>query len=110
MSPMSWSPDGTHLLFMAIHPVTSWDIWALSLRDGKTWPVANGPANEGHPQFSPDGKWMAYTSSEFGGTQQVFVQSFPPGSGKWQVPGAPGGFPRWRQDGTRFSFSAGRSP
>jgi serine/threonine-protein kinase len=105
-SPMSWSPDGKHLLFMSIDPVTSWDIWVVSVVDGKAWPVANGPFNEGHPQFSPDGRWIAYSSNEFG-DNQVFVQSFPPGRGKWQVAGVAGAFPRWRQDGGELLFLSG---
>jgi Tol biopolymer transport system component len=35
VSPMSWSPDGTHLLFMLFDPMTNWDIWQYSFAAGR---------------------------------------------------------------------------
>jgi len=40
--------------------------------------------NERQGQFSADGKWIAYVSDE-SGSPQVYVQSFPTLTGKWQV-------------------------
>jgi hypothetical protein len=54
--------------------------------------------------FSPDGKWVAYTSDE-SGQHQVFVRSFPdPGRAKHQVSNEAAAYPRWRRDGRELYF------
>ena len=47
-----------------------------------------------HPAFSPDGRWLAYTSSE-SGTPQVYVVPYPGPGGKRQVSTTGGQLPRW---------------
>jgi hypothetical protein len=62
------------------------------------------PEAQGH--FSPDTRWMAYTSNE-SGTSEVYVQAFPPGGGKWQVSTDGGTQSAWRADGREpFYLSA----
>jgi Tol biopolymer transport system component len=63
------------------------------------------PFFEDHPQFSPDGKWVAYDSAETGSTQ-VYIQSYPPGAGKWQVSRDGGNQPFWRGDGQELYFAS----
>ena len=63
------------------------------------------PFFEDHPQFSPDGKWVAYDSAETGSTQ-VYIQSYPPGAGKWQVSRDGGDQPFWRGDGKELYFAS----
>jgi serine/threonine-protein kinase len=53
------------------------------------------PANEGAPIFSPDGRWIAYTSTEAGSTWDVYVRPFPGPGGKWRISTAGGIYPRW---------------
>jgi eukaryotic-like serine/threonine-protein kinase len=64
------------------------------------------PFQEGRGQFSPDGKWVAYTSDE-SGTNEVYVQSFPAGGGKWRVSSKGGDWVRWRRDGREMFYIAG---
>ena len=52
--------------------------------DREAFPVLQTPFAETDPRFSPDGKWLAYTSDETG-EREVYVQSFPTGGGKWQI-------------------------
>jgi Tol biopolymer transport system component len=59
--------------------------------------------NEQDGQFSPDGRWVAYTSNESGRTE-VYAQSFPTGHGKWLVSTAGGDKPVWRADGKELYF------
>ena len=44
--------------------------------------------------FSPDGKWIAYSSNE-SGTDEIFVRPFPGPGGKWRVSTGSGKFPSW---------------
>lgn len=53
--------------------------------------------------FSPDGRWVAYVSTE-SGHKEVYVTSYPDVSGKWQVSNGYGDFPRWRADGRELFF------
>jgi serine/threonine-protein kinase len=57
------------------------------------------------PAFSPDGKFLAYSSSE-SGPNEVFVRSFPGPGGKWKISAADGKFPAWSQT-TRELFFLG---
>jgi Tol biopolymer transport system component len=61
------------------------------------------PFNESHGQISPDGKQLAYYSNETG-RNEVYVQPFPGGAGKWQVSTNGGVFPRWRRDGRELFY------
>jgi eukaryotic-like serine/threonine-protein kinase len=80
-----WSRDGRYILYEEQDPKNGADIRALLLDgDHKPIPVLQTPFNEAQPQFSPDGKWIAYQSDE-SGANQIYVQSFPPSGGKWQI-------------------------
>jgi eukaryotic-like serine/threonine-protein kinase len=54
-------------------------------------------------RFSPDGKWVAYCSSE-SGKFQVYISPFPGPGGKWQVSTDGGWFPQWRRDGRELFY------
>ena len=58
------------------------------------------------PALSPDGRYLAYTSTE-AGADEVFVESFPPGAGKWQVSTGGGICPIWSRDGSEIYFVSG---
>jgi hypothetical protein len=102
--PTSWSPDGMYLLFQAVSPDTGADVWALPLTGDRTpRPVIRTPANERQSRFSPDGRWVAYTSDE-SGRIQVNVAPFP-GPGRAQVISAAGGdAPHWARSGKELFF------
>jgi Tol biopolymer transport system component len=102
--PLDWSPDGKSLLYGAVDPKNRTDIWVLPLSgDRKPWPLLNSPFAENDSRFSPDGKWIAYSSYETG-RQEVFVQPFPPTGPKWQVSVGGGNSPRWRRDGKEIFY------
>jgi hypothetical protein len=56
-------------------------------------------------QFSPDGNWMAYSSSE-SGREEVYVQAFPRGP-RFTVTASGGKEPAWRRDGHELYYVAG---
>ena len=60
-----------------------------------------GPANEGGGAFSPDGRWLAYDSTD-GGLGHVFLRSAAGGDAQWQVSEQMASNPRWARDGTLY--------
>jgi Tol biopolymer transport system component len=100
--PSSLTPDGSVLAVVA--QGEGGDI--LLVRPGSDTPpepFLATPFNEGGATFSPDGRWIAYASLE-SGSPEVYVQSFPPGDGKWQVSAETGVEPRWSRDGRELFF------
>jgi len=99
-----WSLDGRFIAYENQSPGTGSDLWVLPLSgDRKPMPYLRTEFNEAQGQFSPDGRWMAYSSNESGRTE-VYVQAFPASGGKWQISTAGGSFPRWRRDGKELFY------
>jgi len=105
-TPSSWSPDGTTLAFMDegdSKGFFQFDIWLLSLGDRKTRALIHTAANEITPEFSPDGRWLAYVSNE-SGPHEVYVQPYP-GPGERHVISTNGGEqPAWSRDGRELFY------
>jgi len=93
-----WSRDGKYLLFRLDD-----DLSYLSLADGKIHPMLSGRGSVRNAQFSPDGKWFAYSSNETG-NWEIYVSPFPNPTSRWQVSRAGGEEPRWRRDGKELFF------
>ena len=72
---------------------------------GKPFAFLQTSFDEGDPAFSPDGRWMAYYSTE-SGQRQIYVQSFPAGASKSRISEGGGSEPRWRGDGRELFFLA----
>ena len=89
----SLSPNGKFLLY------GSDDIMTLPLI-GERKPEVYLQTKYSAPfaTFSPDGRWVAYQSSE-SGRLEIYVQGFPERRGKWPVSAEGGRFPAWRADG-----------
>ncbi len=96
--PLDWSRDGRNLLYLAPP-----DLWVYSFIDGKAHLFLKATSSLKNAQFSPDGKWVAYSSNE-SGRWEVYVTSFPDANGKWQVSTDGGEQPRWRGDGAEIYF------
>ena len=81
-----WSSDGQYLTYHEISADTRRNIWYLKPGGDGFEPTVflRTPANEGTPELSPDGRYLAYASDE-SGRVEVYVRPFPEGTGKWQV-------------------------
>jgi serine/threonine protein kinase len=107
--PNDWSSDGRFLIYQKMALQAKYDLWVLPF-DGqrKPFPFLQTPFDEQQAQFSPDAKWVAYTSDETG-MPEVYVQSFPAGADKSKVSTSGGCQPRWRRNGRElFYLSADR--
>jgi Tol biopolymer transport system component len=102
--PNDWSSDGKFLLYGVLSPRTSTDLWILPMfGEQKAVPFIQTEFAEIQARFSPDGRWVAYTSNA-SGPFQVYVQSFPASGGKWQISTNGGAQPQWRHDGKELFF------
>jgi serine/threonine-protein kinase len=109
--PTSVSPDGTLIAYTRVDPVSAHDIWVLPLdatdpgrpKAGKPEVFLQSPAIEVNPEFSPDGRWIAYYSNETGGGE-AYVRPYPGPGGKWQVSKDGGTNPLWSEDGRSLYF------
>jgi serine/threonine protein kinase len=103
-NPTDWSQDGRFIIYANQDVTTKADLWALPLvGDRKPFPVVRTAGFDNFGQLSPDGRWLAYTS-DVSGRDEVYVQSFPAATGKWQVSTSGGTQPRWRRDGKELFY------
>ena len=107
--PISFTPDGKLLSFYE-----NGDIWILPLDSSggknklKPWPFIQSPAEEARGLFSPDGRWMAYTSDE-SGKNEVCVVAFPKRERKWQISNGGGVYPIWSRNRKELFYINGSS-
>ena len=99
--PSDWSADGRIILFEE-----DGDIHMLRVGAG-TEPRAliRGPADEGQGRFSPDQKWVAF-SSDASGRREVYIALVSNPERRWQVSSQSGRSPLWRGDGQELFYVA----
>jgi Tol biopolymer transport system component len=100
--PNDWSADGRFLVYMNFqHGGPSLDF--LDLRNHSQTAYAPGV----EAQFSPDGKWIAFTglgSSAAGEDSEVYVGRFPGPGRRIQISNHGGAQARWRADGKELFY------
>ncbi|MCJ7644935.1 MAG: protein kinase [Candidatus Aminicenantes bacterium] len=104
--PGSWSSDGKTVAFVESHPGTGADISVLDVPSRRVTPFLNSPFSEQFPEFSPDGRWMAYTSDESNRTE-VYVRPFPGPGMKCLVSSEGGREPIWARNGKQLFYRWG---
>jgi serine/threonine protein kinase len=119
--PTSWSSDGRFILYVRGDPGSpsaQGDIGVLPLAgDRKPRLLVQTQAAAYDGQFSPDARWVAYTSRE-SGREEVYVVPFDAAKllntnsgsenvragGKWLISTSGGHCPRWRKDGKEIFY------
>jgi eukaryotic-like serine/threonine-protein kinase len=114
--PESFTPDGKRLAY-ADSAAGNYQIWTAPLEDrggqlkaGKPEQFLKSGFNDFAQAFSPDRRWLAYTSNE-SGKYEVYVRAFPPPSsghrGKWQISNSGGTSARWSRNGHELVYRSG---
>ncbi|MFN0107121.1 MAG: protein kinase domain-containing protein [Bryobacteraceae bacterium] len=107
--PTDWSPDGRNILTHESSTGSGFDIWLVPIGDNakpSKFLRSASAADEIHGNFSPDGRFVAYSSNETG-KHEVYVQTFPKSGRRWQVSTNGGYEPRWRGDGREIYYLSG---
>jgi len=99
--PFSISPDG-HVAYTTFGVQGLPDVLVIRLdltdpdrpKAARPEVFLGAPIVEVDPYFSPDGKFLAYASTELG-PNEVFVRPYPGPGGKWKVSVGGGKFPVW---------------
>jgi hypothetical protein len=60
-------------------------------------------SDQGLAKFSPDGRWIAYESSE-SGRREIYVRPYAEGGGKWQISRDGGRYVRWARSGRELFY------
>jgi Tol biopolymer transport system component len=107
--PTSWSTDG-RLAFEVLDTKTSFDLYVIDLSgDRSPKPLIRTEFQELQAQFSPDNRFVAYSSNKSGRGREVYVRPSRDAIGEWPISTTGGSYPRWRQDGRElFYISADR--
>lgn len=109
--PTTFSPDGKFLLYMIyVDPASKNQLWVLPMDGtpaGERKPIPFAPLafNEQWGRFSPDSRWVAYSSDE-SQRNEIYVAPFPGPGGKRQISTAGGDQPVWRSDGKEIYYIA----
>ena len=91
--------DNKHIIFADRD-----DLWTVAMTgDCKPSVFLKTTYRERQPAFSPDGRWVVY-SSDSSGREEVYIRPFPPGETVHPVSRTGGWAPRWRHDGKELFF------
>jgi Tol biopolymer transport system component len=102
-TPSDWSPDGNELLLTSTDAKGAVDIWTYSFRENRAVPLIQTPFEESEATYSPDGKWIAFTSDQ-SGRPEIHLTARDGSGGRWQVSRGGGTQAAWRADGKALYF------
>ena len=104
MLEVALGPPHSYAAYRVGTGATQRDIWIAPLDSlDKARPFLATPADEWLPTISPNGRLLAYATSE-SGRPEVYVRPLPPGSGRIQVSAGGGIEPRWSPDGREIFY------
>jgi Tol biopolymer transport system component len=98
----SWSRGGNTLLYVTLGEERT--VWALPMDGaGPAEPLLKGRFAVDEPKLSPDGRWLAYISTE-SGRFEVYLEPFRRRGERVRVSSDGGGQPRWRGDAKELFY------
>jgi serine/threonine protein kinase len=100
--PNSWSPDGRHLLYMNFAGGRGPRLWVHDIGSNPSdHPLLHTDLSAGEARFSPDGKWIAYSSG-----YEVYVVPYPSLSTRYAISSSESAQPVWARDGRQLYLIA----
>jgi len=99
--PEDWSPDGRFVAFRT-RPGQD-DFFMIPAEGGTVIPVGTTKFNERYGRFSPDSRWIAYSSAE-SGRYEVYVKPVPGPGPRRQVSTGGGAYPVWGPGGKEIYY------
>jgi hypothetical protein len=105
--PTSFSPDDKLLLFYNGPSAEHSEIGVAHTDGGGAQIVIDDPGLQRGGRFSPDGRWLLYSSAESGETA-IYVRRYPELDGKSRVSSAGGVDPAWSPDGREIFYLDGK--
>lgn len=108
--PMQWSPDGSVLLYYIDDGNEhNAELRVMPMRGDHTPRVLlKAPFYISDGSFSPDMRWIVYSSRQ-SGTQKVFATPYPGPGPRIQISPAYGGSPVWQKDGHAILYEGDNS-
>jgi Tol biopolymer transport system component len=97
------SPDGKTLLYSERGENGVFDLWTVPLSGGKPVPFLLSPGNKGEARFSPDGAFVALTSTE-SGRPELYVTAYPGPGERIRVSTGGAAHPRWNRNGQELLY------
>jgi Tol biopolymer transport system component len=95
IGPYGWSPDRNVLMYGVSDSTNDIDIRFYSIDEKvEDYVLMPDKGNQMLATFSPDGKYIAYTS-DVSGQSEVYVQPFPPDGKRWIISSNGGEEPVW---------------
>jgi len=106
----SWTPNGKELAFTRRDPQTGQgDIYVVSVdQPSNVRQILKDQFNKLSPEFSPDGRWLAYCSNKSNPNRyELYVMAYP---GAQSVPVSTDGArePAWSRDGKELFYRSGQ--
>jgi Tol biopolymer transport system component len=105
--PSSVSKDGKTVALTRISSEFGGDLILQPLDGSDARVVVKTKAYEGGPQFSPDGKWIAYVSNETS-RMEVYLRPVDGPDRRWPVSTGGGMHPLWSRDQRHIYYRAGQ--
>ena len=110
-SGVAISPDGSRIAYVVREPLMEGEkseyrshIWVADADGNRNVQFTRGESSASGPSFSPDGRWLAFTTSR-SGSNQIWVLPLDGGEARQATEAKSGvGQYRWSPDGSAFAF------